>query len=40
MKGVKVSVGGTEYFIVTGLNLYLLFDVSNSLTHLKANVDW
>lgn len=40
VKGVKVKVGGTEVFIVIGLNLYFVLDVLNNLTHLRANVDW
>jgi hypothetical protein len=38
VKGVRVRVGGTENLIVIGLNLSLVLEESNSLTHLKENV--
>ena len=40
MNGVRVRVGGTEYFNVFGLKRSFVFEVSNVLTHLKAKVDW
>ena len=39
VKGVNVNVGGTDFFIVIGLNLYLVSDVLNNFTHLIAKVD-
>lgn len=39
VSGLRVNVGGCEYLSVLGLNLSLVFEESNTLTHLNPNVD-
>jgi hypothetical protein len=40
LKDERVNVGGVENFLVIGLNLSLVLELSNILTHLKAKFDW